>query len=162
LRREEAAQVGQGGGWVEIVGVCGFVVYDPPAIFSCGVWDRAGAEDPVHPHRAQAAADDADPTDFAGGLGVGRENPLADGVGGGVERVLKRLGGDLRGLRWVHARGADLRGDARSEALKSGAGGGPVAGLAQVSELFEERVDGRAQGAGKRTALVTGVQGRRG
>ena len=109
-----------------LIGVGGLVVDDPPAIFSFAPGVETGPEDAVHAHRAQSAGDDSGPAGLAGRAGVGRENPRADGIMGGVERKLKRLGGDPRGLGLVHADGAHLSGDARFKMRKSRAGSLPI------------------------------------
>ncbi len=132
LRREEAAEFGQSGGWGSMIGVCGLVVDDPPAVFSFSASDSAGAEDAVCADGAQAAAEDSCPCGLGVSAGVGRENPLAHGIVCRVERVLERLGGDLGGLGRIYAGGADSSSDAGFEAPQGSAGGSPIAGFAQA------------------------------
>ena len=77
---------------------------------------------------------------------------------GGFECKLKRLSGDLRGLKLVYADGAHLGGDAGFKVQKSRAGSLPIEPRAQAGQLFEQGVDGGAQSAGKQAALVAGVE----
>jgi hypothetical protein len=101
-----------------------------------------------------AAGDDSGPTHFAGSLCVGRENPLANGVMGGVERVVERLSGDLGGLGPVYAGGTHLGGDTGFQALESLSGCVPIGCCSQAGQLFQERMDGGAECAGEQTAFV--------
>jgi hypothetical protein len=89
---------------------------------------------------------------------MGGENPVSGGVVGGVEDEVEGFGGEACGFGWVDPGGADLGPDAGLELLEGGAGLVPVVGLAEVGEVFEEGVDGGAQGAGEKAALVTGVE----
>ena len=99
LGREERAQLGKRRGGVEMAGVGGFVVDDPPGVLAFRLGDEAGAEYAVHAYVGEGAGNDSGPADFAGGAGVGRENPLGNGVQRGVERELERIGGDLGGVQ---------------------------------------------------------------
>ena len=126
LGREETAQLGQCRRGVEIVGVRGLVIDDPPCIPAFGERMKAGAEDAVHANRGEPSCDDSRPADFAGSIGVGRKDPLGLGVVGGIERKLERLGCNLSGQRRIEAGCAHLSSDARFALRKSGAGDGPI------------------------------------
>ena len=72
LRREEAAELGECCGRVDVVGVGGLVVDDPPAVFAFCEGIGPGAKDAVYANGAQGSGDNAGPTDFAGRFEVGR------------------------------------------------------------------------------------------
>jgi len=147
LGREETAELGQRGGCVDIVGVGGLVIHDPPRFIAFRERIKPGAEDAVHANRGEPSGDDSGPADFAAGIGVGRENPLGLGVVCGFERKLERLGGNLTGQGRIEAGSAHLGSDARFALRKSGAGGIPIQGGAEPRQLFKERMDGGSQHA---------------
>jgi hypothetical protein len=132
LRRKELAKFGQGGGRGKGVGVSGFVVDDPPGLISGGLRLRASAEDAVYLHGAQTAGDDPGPANFARAFGVGRKDPLSDGLIGGIEGEAERFCGDGGGFGLIYTCGADLCGNLGLELLECGAGCVPVMRFAEL------------------------------
>ena len=79
---------------------------------------------------------------------------MANGVMGGIERVMERLSGDLGGLGLVETVGAYLCGNAGLEALKRRAGRLPIICRSQTGKFFEKRMDCGAEGTGEQAAFV--------
>ena len=148
LGREDRAEARHCGCWVGLVGVGGFVVDDPPDRGALRERSGSGAKDAVDLHSAQRAGENADPAGFRRIVSVGREDPLAVGLGGAGESETECFRGEAHRLLRLDAGGADLGGDAGLELLERGASGGPVAGGAVAGELLEEDVNGGSQGAG--------------
>ena len=72
----------------------------------------------------------------------------------------ERNGGGRSGCRLgrIHTQGTDAGGDTRFKLVQGCAGCVPVVREAQAAQIFEQGVDGSAQGAGEQAAFVAGVE----
>ena len=89
-----------------------------------------------------------------------REYPRAGGIKGGFEGKLTGLRCNPCGQGQVEAGSAHLRGNAGFKLQKRRAGSLPIEFCTQVSKLFKQRVNRRAQSAGAQTTFMASVEPR--
>ena len=129
-----------------MVGLGAFVIDDPPdwlliAGVGSGEEDAVGAE--ILGLRGVGGLPDG-PLRFCFGLGVGRENPASDGMGGGLLGYDEGFGGELFGFGAGEAAAADLGGDGGEFAGELLGGFGGRVGEMETGDSFQKRVDGGA------------------
>jgi len=118
----------------------------------------SGEEDAVGLDGAEAAGDDARPTNFACGLGVREEDPLADGMGSGLQRDLDGLGCEAIGLRKVEAGSTDACDDAGPRECERGACRFERLRSEKLRKMVKKRVHGDAERARGEAAFVTPIE----
>lgn len=154
LRREERAELREGLCEVERVGVRGFVIDNPPDVTAGNERFGPGSEETINADGAEGAAEQAGPGSLRGCVGMRRENPLGNGVGGGARNQFDGTGGGGLCLSGREPGGACLGDEGRQKCGKRLERGRHFKGAAQARELLKEHVDGEADGARGEAAFM--------